>query len=146
MSGCPSRARAAIGAVFPHRPHWRWRRGSSRRRQTSHTALPSSSNPAAGLTLPQVAQGRATCPAPLAHPAAVTAEQRPAGPPADRARRDGQGSRAPGDQLEGQPAGDRRRSGRQRPGISSQRVREPPQGLPARGDRVDRVLDHRRRP
>jgi hypothetical protein len=61
MSGCRSPARAAIGAVFPQRPHWRRRRGSSRRRQTSQTALPSSPNPAAGLTLPQVAQGRATC-------------------------------------------------------------------------------------
>ena len=30
----------------------------------------------------------------------------------------------------GQPPGDRGRSGRQRPGIGSQRVRELPQGLP----------------
>ena len=58
MSGCPSRPRTATGAVFPHVPHSRWRRGSSRRRQTSQTAWPCSSNPAAGLTLPQVAQGR----------------------------------------------------------------------------------------
>lgn len=61
MSGCPSRARAAIGATFPHRPHGRWRRGSSRRRQTSQTGWPALSWPAAGRTLPQVAQGLATC-------------------------------------------------------------------------------------
>ena len=61
MPGCPSRPRTATGAVFPHAPHSRWRRGSSRRRQTSHTALPCSSNPAAGLALPQLAQGLASC-------------------------------------------------------------------------------------
>ena len=32
----------------------------------------------------------------------------------------------------------------QRCGIGGQRVRELPQGLPARGDRIDRGLDHRR--
>jgi hypothetical protein len=61
MPGCPSRPRTATGAVFPHVPHSRWRRGSSRRRQTSQTVLPCSSNPAAGLVLPQVAQGLASC-------------------------------------------------------------------------------------
>src|SRR6266567_9010813 len=54
--------------------------------------------------------GKLPGPAPLADPAALTAEQRQPGPPADRARRDSQGGRAAGDQLGGQPARDRRRA------------------------------------
>ena len=41
------------------------------------------------------------------------------------------GKLSPGDQLGGQPPGDRGLSGRQRCGIGGQRVRELPQGLPA---------------
>ena len=43
-----------------------------------------------GLAAGSAGPGELPGPAPLAHPAAVTAEQRSAGPPADRARRDGQ--------------------------------------------------------
>ena len=43
-----------------------------------------------GLAAAGAGPGQLPGAAPLAYPAAVTAEQRPAGPPADRARRDGQ--------------------------------------------------------
>ena len=93
MPARPPRPRTATGAVFPHVAHSRWRRGLSRRRQTSQTALPCSSNPAAGLTLPQVAQGLATCQARHRwHTPPPSPRNSGLPPAADRAGRDGQGS------------------------------------------------------
>ena len=93
MPGWPSRPRTATGAVFPHAAAF----------AVAARVIPAAADLAdrpamlvepgrrPGLAAAGAGPGELPGAAPLAYPAAVTAEQRLAGPPADRARRDGQG-------------------------------------------------------
>jgi len=73
----------------------------------------------------------------LAHSPALAAEQRHSGVAAARAGGSGERGRAAGDQLGGQPAGDRRGTAGERVRAGGQCSGQVPEHLPGRGHRID---------